>query len=192
MRTPSSEKEWMALVHRFYPPGIAAHESGYDTSEQSRRLNSVLGEARRGSKDWELFLRAVRSVMPDCTVWEVPSFIQEPCRTLRVYLPGAGTGAEEQRSVVILVSLLAPVHVCYASSQTTRGGKVQREQVWYPPLPGLYQPTESMLEALVQSHLGTQRLATDVLLTSVPDVEVGHLRLGEAKLIDCLFTSRRW
>ncbi|MBN1208226.1 MAG: hypothetical protein JXB05_25420 [Myxococcaceae bacterium] len=192
MRIPSSAQEWVALIHRFYPPGIALHEPKYDASEQFQRLNTLLGEARKGTNDWELFLRTARREMVDCTLWEIPSFLHEPCRTLRVYLPGAGMGAAEQNSVVLLVSLLAPVHVCYGSSQTTREGKVQREQVYYPPLPEPYRATESRLEALVQSHLGTQPLTGEVLFTQVPDVEVGRLRFGEAKLIDCLFTSRRW
>jgi hypothetical protein len=69
---------------------------------------------------------------------------------------------------------------------------VQREQIWYPPLPDLYQPFESRLEVLGQSLLGTQRLSSEVFLTPVPDIEMEHLHFGEARLIDCLFTSRRW
>ena len=186
------QQKWLALINRFYPPEIATHEPAYDASEQAQRLKLLLGEARTGSEDWDTFLRTARSELHDCTLWEIPSLLYEPCRTLRVYLPGAGTGAEEQKSVVLLVSLLAPVHACYASSQTTVQGQVQREEVWYPPLPETYRRAASKLEALAQPLLGTQRLPNEVLLTSVPDVEVGHLHFGEAKIIDCLFTSRRW
>jgi hypothetical protein len=101
-------------------------------------------------------------------------------------------GADVQKAVVLLVSVLAPVHVLYASHQTFKGGRVSESRTCYPPLPGEFQPIEARLDALVRASLLTSRLSNEVLFTPVPDVQVGHVDLGQARLVDCLFSDDRW
>jgi hypothetical protein len=45
---------------------------------------------------------------------------------------------------------------------------------------------------LIRSELSVQPLPRDTLFTPVPDIQYGHRSLGEAQLIDCLFTDDRW
>jgi hypothetical protein len=45
---------------------------------------------------------------------------------------------------------------------------------------------------LIRSELSVQPLPRDTLFTPVPDIQYGHRSLGEAQLIDCLFTWDRW
>jgi hypothetical protein len=101
-------------------------------------------------------------------------------------------GAELQKAVVLLVSVLAPVHVLYASRQLFQAGRVSESRTYLPPMPDEFQPIEARVDALAREVLHTARLSNDALFTPVPDVQVGHVDLGQARLVDCLFSDDRW
>ena len=91
-------------------------------------------------------------------------------------------------------SRLTPVYALYASHVEDRGPGLKRDHwLGFPPLPAEFQDHEKRLAELIESTLGATRLSNDVLFTPVPDrvPRTGHLQLGEARLIDCLFTPYR-
>jgi hypothetical protein len=61
-----------------------------------------------------------------------------------------------------------------------------------PLLPEEFQTVEARLDALARACPHTSRLPNDILFTPVPDVRVGHVDLGRARLVDCLFSDDRW
>ncbi len=57
-----------------------------------------------------------------------------------------------------------------------------------------YDCHEAKLSGLIESTLGFTRLPNETLFTPVPDLvpRSANYGLGEAQLIDCLFTWHRW
>jgi len=117
----------------------------------------------------------------------------DPCYSVRVSLPGFKGGEPLYNCVVCLLSQLAPVYALYAS-HTDRNDPGEGHWLRLPPFPPEFQSHEARLAALIQATFGFTRLPNDVLLTPVPDLvpQTAHFGLGEARLIDCLFTPYRW
>ena len=96
--------------------------------------------------------------------------------------------------LVCLLSQLAPVYAIYASHTDRR--KYPELEAWlrFPPFPSEFQPQETQLANLIESTFGFTRLSKEVLFTPVPDLvpRTVNYRLGEALLIDCLFTEHRY
>jgi len=125
------------------------------------------------SSAWNTLLRRLHQELPECSLWELPFLLYDPCRCVRVSLADSPVGAPEQKAVVLLASILAPVHHIYASWQRVENHRVIEQQLWHPPLPPEYQTLETRLNSLAQSVLGTSTLPND-------------------QLIHCLFTDRLW
>lgn len=100
-------------------------------------------------------------------------------------------GGQEFRTVVVLVSILAPVYVRYSSFHQLFGRKWKKPTLFYEDVPETKLISDKV-EALVRSELGVHPLPHDTLFTPVPDIECGNRALGKAQLIDCLFTYDRW
>ncbi len=119
----------------------------------------------------------------------------DPCYECRVSLPGFVTGAPLYDSVVCLLSTLAPVYALHVSHMEDKGPGLPRDH-WmrFPPFPTEFQAHEAKLAGLIESTFGFTRLPNDILFFPVPDLvpRTSHRALGEARLIDLLFTEHRW
>lgn len=125
--------------------------------------------------------------------WSV-LFSNDNCWRVRVFLPEVQQlegGGQEVRAVVVLVSILAPVYVRYSSFAQLFDRRWKNRRLFYEDVPET-SPVADKVEALVRSELGVQPLPQDTLFTPVPDIQCGNRSLGEAQLIDCLFTYGRW
>jgi uncharacterized protein YeaO (DUF488 family) len=182
----------VGLVHRFYPAGVANDAPERDASEERRRLEAVRKAAMQEGAAWEEFRRRVQEQLPDIGQWELPTLLSHPCRTLRAYLPHSPRGSDVQEAVVLLVSILAPVHALYASHQTYVGKRVVKSKTWFSPLPVRFRPVEARLDELAQSELGSTRLPNEILFTPVPDLHVEHVPSNRVQLLHCLFTNNLW
>jgi hypothetical protein len=95
--------------------------------------------------------------------------------------------------VVCLISLLAPAYALYASHALDTGPFAE---AWtrYPPLPLEFHSYDAKLALIIESAFGASRLPNDVLFAPVPNLapRTGNVALGEARLIDLLFTPDRW
>lgn len=187
-----SASNLLELVHRFYPTGVASYEPEYETAEETQRREARRKAALQGSAAWERFRQRVGEELPGVGLWELPSLLYHPCRTLRVYLPHSPMGSDVHDAVVLLESVLAPVHAIYASHQTYEGKRVAESHVWHSPLPARFRPYEARLDELAHSLLGSVLLPNEVLFTPVPDLHVEHVPVGKVKLIHCLFTNNIW
>ncbi|MCY1074640.1 hypothetical protein [Archangium lansingense] len=186
----------LEVVHQHYPANLWTSEEGYVESEQYQRLLKARREALENSGQWKRLLSRLREALPECSVedWSV-LFSDDNCWRVRVYLPEVlqhEGGIKEHRAVVVLVSILAPVYVCYSSFRRYSG-----PHLWGTP--GLFyedvpetKPYADKVEALVRSELDVRPLPHETLFMPVPDIQCRHTRLGEARLIDCLFTDDRW
>jgi hypothetical protein len=179
-------------VHRFYPRNIHTTDPRYASQAEAFELRQLRKAAQEESTAWSTLLQRIRQELPDCSLWELPYLLYDPCRCVRVSLANSPVGVPEQRAAVLLVSILAPVHHIYASFQRVEGKQVVEQRLWHPPLPREYEPIEARLDLLSQSVMGTSRLPNEALFAPVPDVQVGNLDLGGAQLIHCLFTDRLW
>ena len=146
----------------------------------------------QGSEAWERLHQCVGEELPGVGLWELPSLLYHPCRTLRGYLPHSPMGSDVHDAVVLLESVLAPVHAIYASHQTYAGKRVAKSRVWHSPLPARFRSYEARLDELARSLLGSVRLPKEVLFAPVPDLHVEHVPAGKVKLIRCLFTNHIW
>jgi hypothetical protein len=185
----------LELVHQYYPANTREFEEGYSESEQYQRLLRARQEALKNSGPWEHLRSKLMEALPDCRVedWSV-LFSNDNCWRARVYPPGVVPlegGGQEVRAIVVLVSILAPVYVRYSSFRKLMGGRWEETKLFYEDVPET-KPYADKVEALVRSELDVQPLPLDTLFTPVPDIECGNTSLGEAQLIDCLFTYDRW
>lgn len=192
MGTSLTATQLLDLVHQFYPRNIYTTDARYDSQPETLKLRELRKNAQQESSGWNALLRRIHQELPECSIWDLPYLRYDPCRCVRVSLADSSVGAPEQKAVVLLVSVLAPVHHLYASFQRVENKQVVEQRLWHPPLPREYQAVESRLNALSQDVLGTSRLPDEVLFAPVPDIQVGNLDLGRAQLIHCLFTDRLW
>jgi hypothetical protein len=190
-----SARALVALVHRYYPTGLpSVHDPRHDASEEAQRLTALRQAQWEKSGPWQAFVKRLVEAFPECTVWDLPYLLHEPCRYCRLTVPGTGLtpGEGELQEVVCMLSVLAPVYCIFGSHQRSEQRRLVWNAVHFPPLPPEYQPLETRLAALIESTFGLTRLPNDVLFTPVPDVTVEHRKPGEAQLIDCLFSTSRW
>jgi hypothetical protein len=184
----------VTLVHQYYPPNLWEADEGYARSEQYLRLVRARQEALNNAGPWQRLLAQLRGALPDCRVedWSV-LFSTDNCWRVRVYLPEVLPieGGQELCAVVVLVSILAPVYVRYSSFHRRVGSQWSKPTLFYEDVPQT-QPLADKVEALVSSGLGVHPVPHDTLFTPVPDIQCGNRPLGDAQLIDCLWTSDRW
>jgi hypothetical protein len=182
------------LVHRYYPAGLLIDESQYKESEEFRRLTALLHANAGGSPTWKDFIQRLRGEFPDSSIWDLTAPLLDPCYNVRVSLPGFVTGAPQYDCIVCLLSQLAPVYALYASHTEETSPPVRKAWLRFPPFPPEFQSQEVKLARLIEATFGFTRLSNDVLLTPIPDLVpwTAHFGLGEAQLIDCLFTPHRW
>jgi hypothetical protein len=182
----------IALVHRYYPAGIHGDDPRHRQSAEYRRLTAARLEARKDDAAWTSFLQRVREQLPQCNQWELPGLLYDPSRRVRVRLPDSQVAAGGYDEVVVLTSILAPVHLIHGSHTVSTGEESSESHPLFPPLPIEFQPYEARLDALVRESFGTVRLPNDVLFTPVPDLQVGNTGFGQVKLLHCLFTDDIW
>ncbi|HYO70755.1 MAG TPA: hypothetical protein VEU33_32210 [Archangium sp.] len=179
------------LVHCYYPSGLRNDDPGYRESEESQRLTRLI--CVQPSPTWKGFTQQVAQEFPDSSLWDTSVPYDDPCNSLRVSLPGFVEDAPRYDCVVALLSQLAPVYALYASHTHKLATRVD-SWLCFPPFPHEFQAHETKLARLIESTLGFTRLSNDVLLTPVPDLvpRTANYGLGEALLVDCLFTRDRW
>ncbi len=181
------------LVRCYYPSGLCNDDPGYRESEESQRLTRLILANVQPSPTWKGFTRRVVQEFPDCNIWDTTVPYHEPCNSVRVSLPGFMPDAPRYDCVVGLLSQLAPVYALYAS-HTDKSLPGADYWLRFPPFPPEFQAHEAKLAGLIESTLGFTRLSNDILFTPVPDLvpRAANYGLGEARLIDCLFTRDRW
>ncbi|WNG40604.1 hypothetical protein F0U61_48145 [Archangium violaceum] len=195
MSVDISAPQLLELVHRYYPTNLYSSEVGYHESEQYQRLEEARDVAMGQSTIWKGCLARLREALPECKVQDWTAlFSNDNCWRVRVYLPEVlklPGGAEEVRAVVVLVSILAPVYVLYSSFQQYSDKGASLSRTFYEDMPETKSYADKV-EAIVRDVLHVRRLPNETLFTPVPDIQVRNTSLGEAKLIDCLFTDDRW
>jgi hypothetical protein len=192
----TTAEQLVARVHAHLPSNLWESEPGYTATPEYRRLEVARRNAwDTGQERWATFLAQLREAFPRCTVEDWTVLRSDNCWRVRLYLPDTvplNEGGEEHRAVVGLVSILAPVSVTYTSFH-----RRQAERRWHAPTL-FYDPVpekrdaEARLADLLRSELGAPRLPNDTLFTPLPDIQYAGAALGQARLIDCLFTTDRW
>ncbi|KFA89553.1 hypothetical protein [Archangium violaceum] len=83
------------------------------------------------------------------------------------------------------------MYVRYTSFHRHFNGRFETPTLFYEDVPET-KPHADQVEALVRSELDVQPLPLETLFTPIPDIQCRNKWLGEARLIDCLFTDDRW
>ena len=191
---PLTTDALLQIIHRYYPVGLGSEDPRYADSEEGQRLTQLVKANVGGTQPWKDFIQRLYRDFPDCSIWDATVPWHDPCYICRVSLPGFVMGNPRYDSIVCLLSQLAPVYALYASHVEERGPGLERDHwLGFPPFPSEFQAHEKRLAGVIESSLGVTRLSNDVLFTPVPELvpRTGHCQLGEAKLIDCLFTPYR-
>jgi hypothetical protein len=181
------------LLHCYYPSGLRNDDPRYKESEEGQRLTRLMLANVQRAPSWRVFAWRVVQLFPNSYIWDTTVPLLHPCHEIRVSLPGFVEGAPRYDCVVALLSQIAPVYALYAS-HSDRSGPEVKGWVGLPPFPPEYQAHEAKLAELIEATFGFTRLSTDTLLTPVPDLVPNSANYGpgEARLIDCFFTSFRW
>ncbi len=181
------------LVHRYYPSGIDNEDPRYKSSEEAQRLSSLVQANTAPTPDWKDFIQQLHEEFHGCMIWDTTIPWHDPCRSCRISLPGFAVGLQQYDAIVCLLSLLAPVYALYASHSQEQASE-RRHWIAYPPLPSEFHSHEAKLSGLIESTFGANRLPNEVLFIPVPDLvpRTANFGLGQAQLIDCLFTHHRW
>jgi hypothetical protein len=148
-----------------------------------------------GAERWERFLIRLREALPKnkAVDWSV-LWSDDNCWRVRVAHPeklSTPGGGVVSRDVVGLVSIFAPVAATYTSIHEKRGERYEPSNTFYEPVPEMHAYEETLL-GLMRTELGVERLPNKTLFTQVPDIHWGNGELGEARIIDCLFTYDLW
>ncbi|WP_375765171.1 hypothetical protein NR798_25995 [Archangium gephyra] len=195
MDTHFTVDELLALVHRFYPSNLEGNDPRHETSEEFQRLlaarEAAMADTPR-AQAWDSFFRRLRDAVPGSHVENWSTLRYDACWRCRVYLPGTSPTSTEVKAVVGLVSILAPVFAIYASHQTYEGQRVSNTRLFFPPMPTEFHEQEAILDGLIRSSFGFERLPNEILFTPVSDLQVGNKAPEKVQLIDCLFTDNRW
>ena len=192
-----SASRFIELLHHYYPTNLHGDAEGYAESAQYQRMLRLREQALKNPSDWRRLIARLREVLPECKVqdWTV-LFSDDNCWRVRVDLPEVlklPGGQDEVRTVVVLVSILAPVYALYSSFQRYSGVEKRAwpSETFYEDVPETRSYADKV-EGLVRDVLHVHRLPNETLFTPVPDIQCGNVSLGDAKLIDCLFTDDRW
>ncbi|HEX5754635.1 MAG TPA: hypothetical protein VFZ09_51095 [Archangium sp.] len=182
------------LVHRYYPAGLLIDDLAYKVSKEIQRLRELQDTHVQPSATWTAFITRLRQEFSDCSLWDTTVPYLDPCYSIRVSLPGFQVGDPLYDCVVCLLSQFVPVYALYASHTDKNDPSEEGYWLRFPPFPPKFQSHEARLAALIESTFGFTRLSNDVLHTPVLDLvpKSSNFVLGEAKLIDCLFTPHRW
>lgn len=180
------------IAHQYLPRGIESSASAYFESEEYGRLEAVREAAHaHAGPFWNHLLEQVEAALPECKVQDWSILLSDNCLRARMELPGTARHGQEQRVVVLLVSILAPVYCLYSAFQVSDGGSRPTSRSLYEDVPETQRYVD-VVDAIVRREWGFQRLPNETLFTPVPDLAFRHASLGEARLIDCLFTDDRW
>lgn len=181
------------LLHDYYPSGLWPDDPAYDASPEAQRLTRRLASSQRDVATWRGFVERLHRELPGCHFWDTTETSHDPSFSHRVGLPGSQVGGAHYDTLVCLVSRLAPVYALYGS-HVRNTGPAPESWLRFSELTAEFQPYEAKLASLIKSTLGFTRLFEDVLFTPVPDLapRSGDVALGEARLIDCLFTPHRF
>lgn len=173
-----SSTDLVQLVRGYYPAGRDAFEPGFQESPEYQRLVAARADARRKAEErWQHLVKDASALVGEANVWDTTHPGLDNCFKLRVYLrPGPDAPA-----VVLMVSVLAPLHATYTVHQ--QPPRLERE----PPPEIASLDTE--LDRLARVHLGTSRADWSLLDSPVPDVSTFHTPLGRATLAQLLFTD---
>jgi hypothetical protein len=195
MNEDFSASRLIELLHHYYPTNLHGDAEGYAESVQYQRMLQLRAHALKNPAEWKRLIARLREVLPECKVqdWTV-LFSDDNCWRIRVYLPEVlklPGGVEEFRAVVVLVSILAPVYVLYSSFQQNSEKGASPSETFYEDVPETKSYADKV-EGIVRDVLHVHRLPNETLFTPVPDIQCGNVSLGDAKLIDCLFTDDRW
>jgi len=180
------------LLHRYHPSGFLVDDPEYSASEEAQRLNRLLRETMKDMQAWNGFIQRLHEEFPGCPLWDRTLLQHDPCYICEIALPGMEMGGDRYDAIICLLSLLAPVYALYAEHYLDTG-PLRESWLRFPPFPPEYQAHEAKLASLIESTFGFTRLTHEVLSTPVPDLvpRSGTLGLGDARLIDCLFTPHR-
>ena len=147
---------------------------------------------------WRAFKQALAQDFPDTLIWDQSPPWHEPCYRCDVPQQGYAMGSEGFDPVVCVLSALAPVYVLFTFVEQTRESSEDEELDPRPPIhysgfAERYRERETRMAARIEAMFSFHRLTEDTLSVPVPDVmpHGSNLLMGQATLMDCLFTSHR-
>lgn len=157
-----------------------------------RRFWDAACDAWSDMSRWQSLLARLRSTLPDCWIWDESVHAVGAAWRCRVFPPQLSAhDLPEYHTAVGMVSFLAPVYLVYASHQRRDAdGLYLSPTLSYTPS-GLIAPYSATLAREIEATFDLAPLPLDIAFTPVPDVFVGNLQQGEARLIDCLFIDAR-
>lgn len=192
MSAPLSAAQLTDIVRQYLPRGLVSSASAYFESEEYGRLEEVREAVQaHAGPFWNHLLARMEAALPECRVQDWSILLSDNCLRARVELPGTAQDGKEHRAVVLLVSILAPVYCLYTSMRVAVGDSWRPAGTFNEDMPETKRYVDAV-DSLVRNEWGFQRPSNETLFTPVPDLSFRHASLGEARLIDCLFTDDRW
>jgi hypothetical protein len=106
-------------------------------------------------------------------------------------MPDAGPIEPESRAIVACISILVPLYLLYVSHQKHIDNCHSEPIIYYRPTNETANYWRVVAEH-IEAIFGYTEISYEIGSLRVPDVVAGNVQMGEATLLDCLFTDDRW
>lgn len=186
----SAESRRLACVHE--AAAIACNKPFFPVPDDERiAIDPEVQQVVDSLRAWNAFGERCRVAFPGQVVRDESQIFFDPGYRYSVAQPGWAPPArippDTSDPVVCMVSVLAPVFAIY----TYVWAPDEFTQIRYSNFPLRYHDRIAKLSALAEDTFGFVRIGEELLLSVVPDVVpfVSNRVMGEATLMDCLFTS---
>jgi hypothetical protein len=206
-----SVDELVAIVHQYYPRGVAASEPQHNRSEEHRRLREARVQAGTGEpyERWYAMLCRIRAQLPSTDFMNysthLPTGDYDGGYSARLFLPTVPPN-KGTHSLGFLVSFLAPYYVISRSRSFIIPGTAREPFKDMPEdLPADWStPDEMSFELDPEEEPYARAIATEIEATFpghepmrpevgkqlVPEIGLGSTNFGRATIYDCLFTEQ--
>jgi hypothetical protein len=180
--TFSSVQHLLNIIYRYYPRGLRQDDPRWEDSPEHLALKEATRTAAAERRRFLDMLSRLRTALPGCDVIDhslhLPAGRASACYPGLVLLPKAG-GID--RRVGFQISFLVPHYVLYSERycQDTETVRLQPHTDDRP-----YWDT---VAREIESTYGASPMPSELGHVTVPDVEPGHRRMGEAMIYDCFF-----
>lgn len=177
-------------VYRHYPRDLWADDPAYAAAPETKRLREAQERARADRSRLIALMEALEADMPGVKAMDMSYLAYDACYTVHLNADTIDEKTTGWREVVACISIITPVYFLYQARIEVAPSGEQRTSIAYSPDPDVA-PLWEVAAREIEQIFGYAPLGTDLGLTSVPDVQVQNVALGEATLYDCLFAPLR-
>jgi hypothetical protein len=182
----------LQYIEKYYPKNISTADDRYFDSKEFNNLQKVREQAKINNASWLDAKADFERKLPEYLFEDWSYLMNDASYIGRFYFPGTKEDSLFVRSMVICVSVIAPVFLIYYSEQKKEGNRFLRHGISYQPS-DFYTPMWNNLSEIIKKYFdGYSLIDPSDVFRKIENVSVGNKPVGEATFGDCLFTDNIW